>query len=153
MHEFAVVVEEQRSRLGETARHVVVPASAARALRDDGATCVRGDARGRDLPAAAAVGEDGTGVLRFGRVWSRRAGVEPGDVITVRVEVDPDPDVVDLPDELVVALEADPEAEHLWDGLTPGRQRSPAYHVDRGARPETRQRRAAQVCSDLRSRQ
>lgn len=51
--------------------------------------------------------------------------------------------VLDLPDELVEALEADPEMGEAFDALTPGRQKSYILNLNATARPETRVARIA----------
>lgn len=56
---------------------------------------------------------------------------------------------MDVPDELSLLFDADPEVEHLWEDLTPGRQRSLVYGVERAKRPETRRRRAEAIVEDL----
>lgn len=50
---------------------------------------------------------------------------------------------IELPDELVEALAADPELADAFDELTPGRQRSYAIHVGSAKKSETRVARIA----------
>ena len=56
-----------------------------------------------------------------------------------------DQNAVDLPAELLTALEGDGEAMRIWDGLTPGKKRSMAYWVSSAKRTETREKRIEQV--------
>ncbi|MEM0960990.1 MAG: YdeI/OmpD-associated family protein [Bacteroidota bacterium] len=69
----------------------------------------------------------------------------------VTVAEDPDPDRVDLPDELQAALDLDPVASAAWRALTPGRQRTLAYGVGRAKRPETRVRRALALLDQVKA--
>jgi uncharacterized protein YdeI (YjbR/CyaY-like superfamily) len=52
---------------------------------------------------------------------------------------------LDLPDEVVEALDADPELAEAFAALTPGRQRSWAIHVGSAKRAETRVARIARA--------
>lgn len=54
-----------------------------------------------------------------------------------------EPRAIDLPDELVKALAADPELAEAFNGLTPGRQRSYAINLAGAKKPETRVTRIA----------
>ena len=87
--------------------------------------------------------------LAFGKGWLRDHDVALGDPVEVSLRPEGDDDEVALPPELVAAFEAEPAAEHLFELLTAGRQRSHAIHVARAKRPETRERRAARLVEDL----
>ncbi len=52
-------------------------------------------------------------------------------------------DDLQLPDELVEALESDPELAEAFYGLTPGRQKSYVIHLNSAKKPETRMARIA----------
>ncbi|MFK7989460.1 MAG: YdeI/OmpD-associated family protein [Sandaracinaceae bacterium] len=92
---------------------------------------------------------DGSPCLKFGEGWLREAGLPDGTEVLVVLGEDPNPDAVDLPDELQAALSNDAEAKLLWTMLTPGKQRTLAYGVERAKRPDTRRRRAAAVPAAL----
>jgi hypothetical protein len=139
---FQAVIE-----VGAMGQQVVLP-SEVRAVLPNG-TRVVGALDGHGF-SRVVVGLGGdVSCVRFGRAWLRTAGLAVGDVVEVDLAVDPHPDLVEVPDELAAAFDADPLAEHLWEGLTPGRQRSLAHSIDRGKRPETRQRRAAAIVAEL----
>jgi uncharacterized protein YdeI (YjbR/CyaY-like superfamily) len=50
---------------------------------------------------------------------------------------------LDLPDELIEALDADPELAEAFHGLTPGRKRSYIINLNSAKKPETRNARIA----------
>ena len=50
---------------------------------------------------------------------------------------------IDMPDELVAALDDDPELAEAWDALTPGRQRSYTINLGGAKKPATRVARIA----------
>ncbi|MEX2255260.1 MAG: YdeI/OmpD-associated family protein [Acidimicrobiia bacterium] len=56
---------------------------------------------------------------------------------------------IEIPDELVIAFAAAPEASAAFDELAPSHQREWANYVDDASQPETRQRRAAKCVEEL----
>ena len=82
----------------------------------------------------------------------RRVGRDVGDLVEVHFDVEAD-DYVDVPAILQQALDADSEAEAVWLGLTPGKQRMWTTLVDRAKRPDTKERRVAEVLGRLQSGQ
>jgi len=82
----------------------------------------------------------------------RAAGLMPGQAHTVEIARDEAPRVVTAPAELEAALAAAPDARAVWDRFSYSHQREWAEYVDEAKRPETRERRSAQVVSELRGR-
>jgi hypothetical protein len=148
--EAEVVVEvDPTVPAGYMQHQVVVPAGCA---EDAGVgTRVAGTLDGTRFSRVVVAGSRGERLLRFGRAWLRDAGIEGGDVVLLRVRVDPDPDAVEVPDELAEALAADPALEHRWEALTAGRRRTLAYPLERAKRPETRARRVQAILDELRA--
>ena len=68
------------------------------------------------------------------------------------MRVDPNPDAVEIAEELLEALAQDDEARERWETFTPGMQRSVNHYVDSAKRPETRIRRAVEVTEKIRTR-
>lgn len=128
---------------------IPIPDAVARSLDAAGAVRLAGTLDDRTFRRAMHRRPDGSRCLKFGQAWLREAGLFDGAEVHVTLGPDPDPDHVDLPDELAAALQADPEATAAWQSLTPGRQRTLAYGVTRAKRPATRQRRAAAVLEEV----
>lgn len=103
------------------------------------------EARRAILPRA-----DGERYLALSRDLMTRAGLSYGATVIVDLAADPDPDRIDL-GELAAALAADDAARARWETFTPGRQRSMAHHVTSAKRPETRQARAEEIATKLRT--
>jgi uncharacterized protein YdeI (YjbR/CyaY-like superfamily) len=82
----------------------------------------------------------------------REMGVAEGDSVAVEIEPDPEPDRVDVCDELLIALEQDFEAKERWDSFTPGKQRSIELYVSGAKREETRIKRAVDIVEKIRTR-
>lgn len=76
-------------------------------------------------------------------------GVAPGDMAIVVMETDPEPDRIDICDELAEALRHDIAAARAFSSLTLGRQRGLAAWVASGKKTETRIRRALQLCEKM----
>jgi Bacteriocin-protection, YdeI or OmpD-Associated/Domain of unknown function (DUF1905) len=72
-----------------------------------------------------------------------------GQVFDAQLEADPAPDHIDLPDELVEALTAWPEAETAYQPLNNAMKRAMARHVAEAKTAETRARRAVQLVERL----
>jgi len=93
---------------------------------------------------------NGDPCLRFGKTWLRRNRLHIGAVVPISLQRDPDPDRVDIPEELEEALLQDAEGARAWAQLTPGRQRTFAYQIALAKRPETRVRRAISLLKRIR---
>jgi hypothetical protein len=79
----------------------------------------------------------------------RAVGITLGQELAIGIEPDPDPDHVDLPDELAEALAAWPEAETAFNNYSGAHRRAMARHVAEGKQPATRARRAVQLVERL----
>ena len=88
---------------------------------------------------------DGEYRVILGLSTLRELGHGPGDVLFASLTPDPDPDSVDVPDELVEALAEHPEAQERFDAWTPGKKRSLASYITQAKRPETRIKRAFEM--------
>ena len=92
----------------------------------------------------------GTPCIKFGEGWLQDAGLEVGDVVSVVVWPDPEPDRVDVPEALAEALARDPDVGAYWETLTPGRRRTLAYAITRAKRRATQERRAEALVDEMR---
>jgi hypothetical protein len=110
---------------------------------------VEGTLDGVRFSRVVVAGSDGRRLLRFGRDWLRTADIEIGDPVALQLRVDPDPDRVEVPEELAAALAEHPELEHRWESLTGGRRRTLVYPIERARRPDTRARRVRAVLDEL----
>jgi len=79
------------------------------------------------------------------------AGLQGGERLEVRVDLDTDTREVTPPADLVKALKADPPAWDRWRELSYTHQREHAEAVDGAKRPETRARRLAKAVEMVRA--
>lgn len=78
------------------------------------------------------------------------AGVAAGDTVEVTIEVDAQPRVVDVPEDLATALH-EAGVRGAFDTLSNSRQRALVDPVEQAKAPETRQRRIEKAVEALRS--
>ncbi|MEA2279948.1 MAG: hypothetical protein QOK21_555 [Solirubrobacteraceae bacterium] len=106
------------------------------------------DGRTFRLSVARMGGEFLIGLRREVR---EQAGVEAGDVVDLRLELDAAPREVDVPPALASALAADPEAKARFEGLAFSHRKEFARWVEEAKREETRERRVAQAVEMIRA--
>ena len=89
-------------------------------------------------------------LLGLNRAVRQEAGVEAGDTVEVKVELDTTPREVEVPEALANALAEDAEARAALDRLAYTHRKEYARWIDGAKRDETRQRRVAQALEMLR---
>ncbi|MEZ4700501.1 MAG: YdeI/OmpD-associated family protein [Rhodothermales bacterium] len=94
---------------------------------------------------------NGESLVIVGASMLREVRATFGDVVIVELAPDPEPDRIDLGDELTEVLEMDEEAAARFYSFSPGKQRSLAYHVTSAKREETRIKRALEIAHKLRT--
>lgn len=102
--------------------------------------------RGSLMPLA-----DGTFVLGVLKSIQEAAGVTRGDTITVELELDAAPRIVELPPDLARAIARDTKATTAWDRLSYTNKKEMARSLEEAKKPETRQRRLAAAVATLRA--
>jgi hypothetical protein len=85
--------------------------------------------------------------LWAGRSLLDQVGIEPGEVIEVRLRPAPD-DRVDVPHDVETALRAG-GASDIWSALTPGKQRGLLYQIETAKTAPTRAKRIAALVLQL----
>jgi hypothetical protein len=78
------------------------------------------------------------------------AGVAGGDTIDVDIELDTEPRIVAVPDDLAAALDATPEARRTFDALSNSNKGWHVLQVQGAKSEETRARRIAKSVESLR---
>lgn len=78
-------------------------------------------------------------------------GVAAGDTVEVDQELDTQPRVVEVPDDLAAAIAAEPEAQAFYGTLNYSAQRRYVEPVGDAKTEETRARRIAKVVADLKA--
>lgn len=94
---------------------------------------------------------DGTFCLGVLKAIQQSAGVARGDTVTVELELDTAPRVIEPPSDLARLLARDKKAAASWEKLSYTNQREMARSLEEAKRPETRERRLAAALEKLRS--
>jgi hypothetical protein len=94
-------------------------------------------------------GMGGQNLIGLSKAARAELGVEIGDAVTATVELDDAERVIELPDDLRAALEADPRLLAAFEALTPSRRKEQVRGVVEAKRPETRAKRVAAVVTQL----
>jgi Domain of unknown function (DUF1905)/Bacteriocin-protection, YdeI or OmpD-Associated len=129
---------------------VEVPNKVARALGLRGRPKVQALIAGH--PYRGSLMPTGEGVFCLGVLKSiqESAGVTRGDTITVELEIDTAPRVVDPPADLAKVLARDRVAAAAWEKLSYTNKREIAISLEEAKKPETRERRLAAARAKLR---
>ncbi|MEU4287397.1 YdeI/OmpD-associated family protein [Kribbella sp. NPDC026596] len=89
-------------------------------------------------------------MLGFSAERRTEAGVTPGEVLDVEVELDTAPRELDVPKELTAALAADAKAKEFWDTLSYSKQQWHVLQVTTAKTDATRDRRIEKSVGMLR---
>jgi hypothetical protein len=76
-------------------------------------------------------------------------GIEGGDPITVDLDVDTAPRIVEAPDDLAAALAEAPGAREAFDALAPSARKAHVTNIESAKTAETRERRIAAIVAKL----
>lgn len=93
----------------------------------------------------------GESLLGLNREVREGAGVQAGDEVDVTIEFDEAPREVELPEELVAALAADPQASASFERMAFTHRKEYARWIADAKREETRQRRVQQAVDMIRA--
>ncbi|WP_216678919.1 YdeI/OmpD-associated family protein [Hymenobacter siberiensis] len=126
---------------------IVVPAEVLTALSGKAAKRVIVTIRGHALRLGLLPLEGGGRYPMLNKDVCAAVGIRLGDELEISIE--PDPDHVDLPDELAEALAAWPEAETAVNSYSGSHRRAMARLVAGAKQPETRIRRALTLTERL----
>lgn len=143
--DFPAPVLKDESNEKWTFHYLPIPPDVADALVANGTRRVVLTVNGNTANRYLYQHRDGEFRVTIGLSTLRELGHRPGDVLLVSLEPDPDPDAVDVPDELEEALAEHPEAQKRFDAWTPSKKRSLVSYITQAKRPETRIKRAFEM--------
>ncbi|HEY0831140.1 MAG TPA: YdeI/OmpD-associated family protein [Candidatus Dormibacteraeota bacterium] len=130
--------------------YVAVPEDVAGVLGLKGRPKIRAVIAGHPYRGSLMPMGDGTFVLGVLKAIQQAEGLKRGDTITVELEIDTAPRVIEPPADLARALARDKGAKAAWEKLSYTNQREVARSLDDAKRPETRERRLAAALNKLR---
>lgn len=130
--------------------YVAVPRPVALALGLKGRPKVQAIIAGHPYRGSLMPMGDGTFVLGVLKSIQEAEGLKRGDSITVELEIDVAPRVIEPPADLARALARDKKAMTAWSKLSYTNQREMARSLEEAKKPETRERRLGLALERLR---
>jgi hypothetical protein len=79
----------------------------------------------------------------------KQANVAAGDAFDVEIELDLEPRTVELPEDLLLELNANPAATAAWEKLAPSAKKAIVTNIEGTNNPKTRARRVAKAMEQL----
>jgi hypothetical protein len=111
---------------------------------------LRFEGEANDHPFAAAwQPSKGRHFAMLSKSLLKETGLKPGDVVHIRFRV-ADQEAVDVPPEILAAIEGNPDFATLWNSLTPGRKRGFSIWVGDAKSADVRGRRLLALIEGLR---
>ena len=88
-------------------------------------------------------------MIGFNQERREASGIQPGQEITVTLELDTAPQVIDVPDDLAAALAEKPGAREAFDASSPSARKEFVRQVTEAKAVDTRARRIAKIVEKL----
>jgi hypothetical protein len=105
-----------------------------------------GTINGVPVEQALMPGRSGFHYISIGGTLRRKLKLREGDMVHVELKRDERPDdFVQYPEELIAALELEPQVKEKFDALTPGYKRSLSYWINSAKGIDTRVNRALEI--------
>lgn len=102
---------------------------------------VKGTMNGFPFRSSVFPNGDGTHHMMVCKETRLGAGAQAGDTVRVVMELDPEPRVVEAPEDLAAALAEHGEASETWERLAPSHKREYVRWIEEAKKPETRANR------------
>lgn len=134
---------------GKTATGIPVPPEAIEALAAGKKPAVKVTIGSYSYRTTVA-SRSGTFLIPLSAENRRGAGVEAGEVVKVELELDTAPRVLEIPDDLQAALDADAKAAATFEPLSYSRRQRLVLPVANGKTTATRERNIAKAIRALR---
>jgi uncharacterized protein DUF1905/bacteriocin resistance YdeI/OmpD-like protein len=134
-----------------TGTYVAVPLDVQAALGLKGRPKIQAVLAGHAYRGSLMPTRDGTFCLGVLKAIQQAEGLKRGDTITVELELDTAPRVIEPPPDLAAALRRDRAAAVSWKSLSYTNQREIARSLEEAKKPETRMRRLSQALEKLRA--
>ncbi len=135
---------EKRYKIGG-GHFVRVPASVTKYFGTKGRVRVLGTMNGAQVDRALIPDGEGGHDIIVGTDVRKKTKAEEGKKVVIEIYRNPNPDDIDIPEELTEAINMEEEAIRKFAKMTPGMKRNMAYWVNSGKLPETRAKRAVEI--------
>ena len=135
-------------KTGKNTTGIEIPPEIVEALGGGKKPLVRITMNGETYRSSVAVmgGRYMVGVTAANR---KQTGVQGGDEVDVRIELDTEPRVYEIPDDLAAALTAKPGAMEAFEASAPSARKEFIRQVNDAKKQETRERRITKIVDQL----
>jgi Bacteriocin-protection, YdeI or OmpD-Associated/Domain of unknown function (DUF1905) len=134
---------------GKTATGIEVPAEVMAALGPSRRPPVRVTINGHTYRTTVAT-MGGAPMFGVSAVVRDAAGVAGGDEVDVDIELDTEPRVVSVPDDLTAALDAEPQAGRFFEALSYSHKSAYVQWIESAKKEDTRRRRVEEAVTMIR---
>jgi hypothetical protein len=145
-HHFSVLVQRKE---GSEVCSITVPFDVEQAFGARGRVPVRGLLNTSPFRSSVFRMGGDNHFMVVNRHLREAAGIRGGELVTVLLERDDEPRVIEPPDDFAQALDANDEARATWDDLSYTHQREHVEHIEGAKKPETRRRRIEKSVAQL----
>lgn len=128
---------------------VNLPAEVGRALSKKGLAPVRCRVNNVEFRSSISPTGQGTHYLVLNQQVRTAANLQAGDEILLRVELDTEPRVVEIPGDVQAALQANPQAKARLEKMSYTHIKEYVDHIQSAKTPETRARRIQKMLDEL----
>ena len=149
MSEFSFTIRFGESNNPFYKNIINLPAEVTKSLLADKAKRVVGTINGTRFNLGLISDGNGGRYLIIGKDLMKAAGLNQGSVINVVLSKDPNPDSVEVPEELEAVIEQDDEVKETWEKLKPGMKRSLSVYVKGAKSVDVRIKRALEITGKM----
>lgn len=142
-----------KQRGGLAGHYLSVPVDIALAFAGEKVKRTIGTINGIGFNLALLSDGQGGKYLAVGGPLCRAARIVENSLVGVQIQPDPNPDFIELCEEMLAVLELDEEAGRIFFGFTKGMQRSLAYYANSAKQVETRIKRALELAHKMKTGQ
>ncbi|OON67715.1 YdeI/OmpD-associated family protein [Hymenobacter sp. CRA2] len=128
---------------------LIVPEDVVEALGGKAVKRVVGTLNGHPIRRGLQYLRTGERFLLISKALRKQLRLDLSTEVLVTLAPDPNPDAVDMPEELEEGLAEWPEAAAAFHRLTPGRQRNLVHYIEQAKRAETRAQRVVNLLHQL----
>lgn len=148
VYRFTAPLEKQAGRFGWS--YVEFPHDVKDLFGKRGEVRVKCRFNGASADRALMPTRSGIHILSLSGALRKAAGLKKvGDPVDVELWLDPKPDHIHVPPDLIETLDFMPELKQTWEKVTPGLRRSMCLWIDSGKTAPTREKRIAELMRRL----
>lgn len=146
---FRTVLEQQE---GSTATAIWLPFDAEQAFGKRGRVPVRGTINGTAFRSSVFRMRNEPYFMVVNRQLREQGGLKAGETVSVVMERDDEPRLIEPPEDLARALGSEKAAQSAWEKLSYTHKREHVKAIEEAKRPETRARRIAKAIEQLKGK-